>query len=162
MKKYVLVDTSYTPSYEDYLCDCEANLTQPRGENSEDYWDFVSSYQQMEWEDFLLNLEGSKTNKSYYWIITGKLGLWDGVKDIRPVKCDTLKEAILKCVEGLDSIKVEKKSNVIYITGVHHDGQNCFEIRALSNLGNDRFNRHSGHISINNKENIAKLPEYLF
>lgn len=162
MKKYTLVDTTYIRSYEDYVDNCEANKVQPQGEDSNDYWDFVSDCQQIEWDDFLLNLGHSKINTEYYWIISGSLGLWFGTRDIELVKCNTLEEAIRKCIGSCDDVIIEKEGNAVHVTGLHHDGRNHFEIRALSDLGNDRFNRHDGVISINNKENIAKLPEYLF
>lgn len=162
MKRYTLIDTTYIRSYEDYVDNCEVNEMQPQGENSNDYWDFVSDCQRIEWDDFLLNLGHSKINTAYYWVISGSLGLWFGTRDIELVKCDTLEEAIRKCIGSCDDVIIEKEGNAVYVTGLHHDGRNHFEIRALSDLGNDRFNRHDGVISINNKENIAKLPEYLF
>jgi hypothetical protein len=70
MKRYTLIDTTYG-SYEDYVDNCELNGVQPQGEDSNDYWYFVSDCRQMEWENFLLSLEHSKINTTYYWIISG-------------------------------------------------------------------------------------------
>lgn len=162
MKRYTLVDTTYIYSYEDYVDYCEFNEVQPQGEDSNDYLDFVSDSQQTDWDIFLLNLKYANINTEYYWIISGSLGLWYGTRDIELVRCDTLEDAIRKCAGYCDDVIVEKEGNVVYVTGLHHDGRNHFEIRALSELGNDRFNRHDGVISINNRENTSKLPEYLF
>jgi hypothetical protein len=161
MKTQILLDTTFIPTYEMYVEFCEDNDKVPQNEESNDYWDFVEFEREIEVNDFFINLNGSKVNNNHYWVITGSLGLWDGRKEIALVKCDTLFDAILKCVNSCDDFVVEKCGNKVCVTAMHHDGRNYFEIRALSDIGNDRFNR-LGNISLNNRENLAKLEKYLF
>lgn len=158
---YILLDTTITPDYEMYVEYCEMNEIIPQDENTEDYWDFVAHIRELDILDFFDNLKYSKENNSHYWIISGTLGLWNGVKEIEMVKCETLTDAINMCSNGCDDFIIEKCGNKICVTGLHHDGRNYFEIMALSDLGNERFNKN-GKISLNNKENLSKLPIYLF
>lgn len=61
-------------------------------------------------------------------VITGELGLWNGIHEIRPVEDITLKEAIEKCGRDADDIAIyaAKDNSYFYIEAYHHDGTNCF------------------------------------
>lgn len=61
--------------------------------------------------------------------ITGKLGLWDGVHEIEPVKCSTFYEAVIRCIGNCDDFEVIKTGNkTIHVNAYHHDGCNRFKI----------------------------------
>lgn len=61
--------------------------------------------------------------------ITGTLGLWNGVHEIIPVECNTISEAIDKCI-GRDTNDIIFKTDDkdYYIDCYHHDGVNKFKI----------------------------------
>lgn len=158
IKEQILYDSMREISYDEYVEDCELNDIEPQGQESEDYYDFVSERQNLDFEIFFYNLN----SKNDYWIITGSVGLWCGRREIMPIMVYGLRESILKCFEKCDDVKVVKRGNVIKVDVSHHDGTDYFEIRALTELGKERYERHDGEISINNRENIKKLPEYLF
>ena len=95
-------------------------------------------------------------------VIVGSLGLWYGRRDITPTKCENFADAIYKCMGGCAEIQeVVKKGNRIDVTTAHHDGRNYYSIFFLTEIGADRLDRN-GTISVNNRENIMKLPEYLW
>lgn len=161
MKTQVLLDTTYIPSYEEYVEYCEENESVPQGKNSHDYWDFVYRERECECDDLLGNLKYSKVNNDYHWVISGTLGLWNGRREVYQTLVDNLESAIRQCAGECDYIVVKKRGSVIYISAMHHDGTNSFEIRALTDVGRDRLERN-GTISLNNRENIVTLPKYLF
>lgn len=161
MKEQLLLDTTYIPTYDEYVEWCEYNEITPEEEDSDDYWDFVSRTQEIEAHDFFLNVEDSILNSLCYWLITGSLGLWYGVRDIDMTYEKTLADAIKRCMCSCDDAIIKKRGSVIYVSGLHHDGRNHFEIRALSDIGLDRLERN-GEISIKNRQNFVTLPKYLY
>lgn len=161
MKKYLLCDTTREVEYSEYLDFCECNELEPMGEESADFYDFCAEEREREWDDFIANIEYSSAN-DYYWIITGSLGLWDGRHDIYPTIEPSLEKAVNACFgRSIMDISIEKRGSVLYVCAYHHDGRNYFELRALTDLGVERFERN-GEISLNNRQNIRKLPEFLF
>ena len=87
--------------------------------------------------------------------------MWFGERDIDMTHEKTLADAIKRCIGSCDDVIIKKRGSVIYVTGLHHDGRNHFEIRALSDIGIDRLERN-GKISIKNRQNFVTLPKYLF
>lgn len=158
IKEQVLYDSMREISYDEYVEYCKENDIEQQGQDSEEYYDFVSEQRNLEFEYLYYNSESN----SDYWIITGSVGLWCGRRGIMPTMVYGLWESISKCLGRCDDLKVVKRGNVIEVVAYHHDGRNHFEIRALTELGQERYERHDGEISINNRENIKKLPEYLF
>lgn len=148
------LDTTRTPSYEEYIEWCELNETEPQGENSNDYWDYVDNTHELDCGDFW-------ENHQYYWLVSGTLGLWFGTRDIYQTMFNSLEDAIKKCLGDCNDAIIKKRGSVMYVTGLHHDGRNNFEIRALTDLGAERFER-LGSISLRNRENIITLPKYLY
>lgn len=137
MKKYptyTLIDTSYIPTYEEYVEDCSSRGVEPQGENSSDYWNFVAEYHVYDWDDLKSNLKHSKEANAPV-LITGKLGLWDGIHTIYPMKWNSLIGAIQRCANSADNIKVEADCGVIHVYAYHHDGINKFDIYKLSKKG---------------------------
>lgn len=161
MKRIILLDTTFMPSYDEYVDYCEVNEVIPQPEDSEAYWDYVNEARYWEVEDFEVNLRHCKENDAHYWVISGVVGLWYGSRDIVQTMENSLLDAICKCWGGCDDVIVEKLGSVIYVTAMHHDGRNKFEIRALSGKGAERLNR-LGEVSLTNRENIVTLPKYLY
>ena len=102
------------------------------GLEDDDYdtlWDIIN-------EDLDLRFDNSYENKQY--VVTGSLGLWDGrhygyFEDV----FDSLREAINKCWEDTEDIKIYEENGHLYVCGYHHDGRNYFEIRELTQKGID-------------------------
>lgn len=161
MKEQLLLDTTYIPTYDEYVELCVDISVEPHPEDSDDYWDYADRTRAMNMSDFFSNLEYVELNTQYYWLITGTLGLWYGVRDIDMTLEKTLVDAINRCIGSCYDAIIKKRGSVIYVTGLHHDGRNHFEIRALSDIGLDRFERN-GDVSIKNRQNFVTLPKYLF
>jgi hypothetical protein len=133
---YTLCDTSYIPTYEEYKEWCEICDAEEVGEeNSTEYWDFVARQREAEYSDLMGNLKYSDQAKEPV-VITGTLGLWNGEKTIYPVRVDSLKDAIERCIgnDG-DDVKIELKDGVINVYAMHHDGTNHFMIYKLTKKG---------------------------
>lgn len=167
MKKYptyTLIDTSYIPTYEEYVEDCSSRDVEPQGENSSDYWDFVAEYHVYDWDDFKSNLKYSKEANAPV-LVSGKLGLWDGTHTIYPMKCDSLIDAIQKCANSADNIKVEVDCGVIHVYAYHHDGVNNFDIHKISKKGLkviDNWRNGRSETEEIKKYWISKFNGYLF
>lgn len=66
--------------------------------------------------------------------VTGILGLWDGKHTIRPKVYDNLREALADCWEDLNIIAEDGYGNLI-VSAYHHDGQNKFIIKKVTDKG---------------------------
>lgn len=70
-------------------------------------------------------------------VISGKLGLWDGVHEIQPVECNTIREAIYKClgrdceILSYDDVYYDEQEDAVIVNAHHHDGTNKFKISRL-------------------------------
>lgn len=134
--EYTILTTDNGLTYEDYIDWCECNETEPKGRNSEEYFDFLYETDAMYYEDDRIDLKYSKLNERSF-IIDGSLGLWDGRREIKPVICNGLLNAIDKCIGSCDAVdvKLNTKDGVIYVKAPHHDGTNCFTLRLLNKNG---------------------------
>ena len=157
----VLCDTTREVSYYEYLDYCESNEIEPQGADSRDYYEYCAKAQNWEWEDFMENLP-YMFGSDCYWLITGSIGRWNGRYDVCPTMEKSLEDAIRSCI-GRDTmdIKVKREGHTIIVVGLHHDGRNYFELHALTDKGVERFERH-GEVSLSNKENVQKLPAFLW
>lgn len=66
--------------------------------------------------------------------VQGVLGLWNGKHKITPKRFDNLREAILACMEDYNIIAEDSYGNLI-ISAYHHDGQNLFKIKKVTDKG---------------------------
>ena len=66
--------------------------------------------------------------------VQGILGLWDGKHKIMPKEFDNLREAILACLEDYNIIAEDSYGNLI-VSAYHHDGQNLFKIKKVTDKG---------------------------
>ena len=66
--------------------------------------------------------------------VQGVLGLWNGKHKIIPKKFDNLRKAILACLEDYNIIAEDSYGNLI-VSAYHHDGQNLFKIKKVTNKG---------------------------
>lgn len=161
IKEQILCDTTSIIDYDVYIEHCEINDLTPQGEDSEDFYRVNEWYRSADWENLLTDLRYSKVN-NYKWVVSGTLGLWNGRHEIVPKLFNNLIDALNACFGKCDDIIITKSHSVIKVTALHHDGRNYFELRALSDLGEERANKYDGNISFKNKENLRTLDKWLF
>ena len=120
--------------YEEYVAECKDNGLKPGSSDSQKYYDWVDMYVRSYWED---DLENIKTCKEYNVpvTITGELGLWDGRHEIEPVEMNSVYDAVMRCI-GRDASYVTAyfDDGKITVNVHHHDGCNCFTIKAKERL----------------------------
>lgn len=133
---FVLVDTDPCQfEYESYEEYCKDNDIEPQGEGSDDFWDWC--YEEAE-ENFNCDMDNIESCKEYNvpCAISGTLGLWWGHPSIKAERCESVYDAINKCRLNCDHqmlVKYVDGEIVVYVS--HHDGENCFTIKALSKKG---------------------------
>ena len=159
-KPYVLFDSHEVRSYDEYLEFCEMNNIEPQGEDSAHYYDIVGELQSLDYDDLMTNIKYSVYNRQK-WAVEGMLGLWNGHVEIVPKVFDNLLDAISACVHKCDYIKITKRFSTIEVEAIHHDGTNRFTLKCLSDLGEIRYG-NNGQVSLNNRENLMTLPQWLF
>ena len=161
-----LIGTNYCTdfyTYESYVEYCKANETEPEGEDSQDYWDYVSMMEQQDYEDFFGNLKYAKADKGNY-IVTFDLGLWNGhrkgyVEEVFGNLTDAIKEC-MNSSRDYNDYKVEYEDGMLRFHGLHHDGTNVMEIRLLSKKGERALldpQEPDWEKAINNKVNFKIL-----
>jgi hypothetical protein len=119
---------------EDYEEWCEDMGIEP-GDDS-DFFDWCAEETQNNYECDMDNIE-------HCWeynvpvAVTGTLGLWWGHPFIKAERFESVADAIHSCIERSDSydVLVEYNDGVITVNCYHHDGCNCFIIKALSKKG---------------------------
>lgn len=161
-KKQVLYSTQKEEQLirEYYLDFCNDNEIEPQSENSDEYENYVANELTADYECFMEDIK--MCNFSHCaCIIEGKVGAWNGKHSILPVFCETLVEAIQKCMDNMDDVTITKNSSRIEVESHHRDGTNYFTIYILSPLGEDRY-RRNGSVSMRNNANILTLPDSLF
>jgi hypothetical protein len=156
-----LLDTYNTVhlNYSEYKDWCELNKIMPKSEYSEAFYKWMADEIENEIEAFFINLKHSKFNLPC--IVAGSVGRWNGRFDIEQTYFADLESAIRACGGHCDDIIVKQNHSCIEVTGIHHDGRNSFEIRLLTDLGQERWGRN-GKVSLNNRENVVTLPKYLW
>ena len=139
--KRIIIGTNYCTdfyNYASYVEHCQANEIEPEGENSKDYWDYVSMMEQLDYEDFFRNLKYAKADKGNY-VVTFDLGLWDGhMKGYIEEVFDNLTDAIKECMNSsrdYNDHKIEYEDGMLNFHDLHHDGTNIMNIRLLSKKG---------------------------
>lgn len=114
-------------TYSDYLEYCKENDLQPAPENSDIYFYWLNETTGFYTDDFFTNLEYTRFNDEIITIM-GSCGTWRGRRDIQPVKCNGLTEAIKKCWGSCDDLKVTLNKGVLEVAALHHDGTNYFKL----------------------------------
>ena len=123
---------------EDYIDFCEANdIEAGVGDYfDEGFRDWCAEETQANYEADICNIE---TCREYNVpvVLTGTLGLWWGHPEIKPERFENVADAIRRCIDGSDGheVFVEYNDGVINVEAYHHDGCNCFTIKALSKKG---------------------------
>ena len=126
-------------TYDEYLDFCEANDIEPGSDTSLEFYDWCAEEANINWEDDMCCIKACK-EYGVPVLITGTLGLWWGRPEIEPVRQESVYEAIQKCMGGADTVTVEWEDGQINVYAGHHDGCNCFTIKALSKKGQAKQN----------------------
>lgn len=143
MKKEIVNTTYYDSmawmdySYEDYLEWCEEMDEEPAEDESSEFYDWCQRTNELDWDDFKANMKYS-AYANVPCMITGALGLWWGRPTINPVKCNSIVEAVEKCIGSCDDAEIKLEDGHIEVLAKHHDGTNVFEIHILSKKGIER------------------------
>lgn len=99
------------------------------------------------------------------YIITGDIGLWDGVrKDVHhPRIFDSIAEAIIEANDGFNGyITVsEGKYGKLLLDICHHDGNNHLEIRELTKLGEEMDSNYKSVREIINRKGSTRNVRFL-
>ena len=114
---------------DDYLDYCNCNDVEAEDEIPD--W-YISRKLDDEWcglVDKLINEYDTEC------VLVGSLGLWWGSPTIVPQRFDNVFNAITKCIENMDYVKVSIVNGHFEIKALHHDGTNEFEIHILNKLG---------------------------
>jgi len=147
--KRKIINTTYFDSfwyldfpYTEYVEMCEECEWPVHEENSNGYWQDITEMTERDWDDFNGNMKYGPYKDSPC-MITGHLGLWNGRPTIVPVLCDSILEAVKKCVSGrdIDDWEVKTEDGHVSVLAHHHDGTNCFEIHLLSKKGEREVKR---------------------
>ena len=108
-------------------------------------------------EDFMENLRYSNIAQRAC-VITGRLGLWDGSPEIVPTVCETMADAIYKCVNKCDECRISQHASTIIVEGFHRDGTNRFEIHVLNEKGR---NADDSRCNLSSRGYHLTLKDYL-
>lgn len=82
--------------------------------------------------NILLNAYDEKHTNAKY-IVVGSLGLWYGRRAIKNASFTSLKNAVFKCFEDVNTVYFFNNAATIQIDAAHHDGVNRFKIYKLVN-----------------------------
>jgi hypothetical protein len=135
--RFVLVDTDpFQFEYESYEDWCDINDEEPQGEDSEDFYNWCEEESANQFNEDMDNIRCCK-EYNVPCLINGSLGLWWGKPTIAPVRCESVYDAVKKCMDGNYDKQVEVAYNdgKIEVKVAHHDGTNVFTITALSKKG---------------------------
>ena len=123
-------------TYEEYEDFCEGNGIEPESDTSVEFYEWCAEETAHNWD---CDMDNIKSCKEYNVpvVITGTLGLWWGHPEIEPERKESVYDAILRCVGHSDIhwATVMYDDGVITVEAYHHDGCNCFTIKALSKKG---------------------------
>jgi hypothetical protein len=90
-------------------------------EENEDFWEWANRCVNDDFDDLIDNIKYGKFNTECY--ITGSVGLWYGRREIAKTDCDTLIDAINKCINGQDDFEIYADGHAIYVNSYNHDSQ---------------------------------------
>jgi len=137
------------------------NKWQTKNDIPVDYvWNAVYSHSQDEYTDFTDELD--RYLNCGVFLIQGVCGRWNG-----PVDCGRFVRNyndIRSGIEHLDYIKFYDRNGHFYIEGSHHDGNDKYELKQLTDKGIALAERHwfaqdrALHNKIMQNSNYSKLP----
>lgn len=101
-------------------------------------WDEIDFQDRMQWDN--VNYELDTLFKKNVYLLTGTCGRWygptQGGKFIHSVN------DLLSCIGHLDYIRIYDKNGHLYIHGSHHDGDDDYELKRLTQKGYELANNN--------------------
>ena len=131
----------YDEMYQCYVECCEENDNEIHDKNSNEFHDWL--YQEIDicWDDLMLNINYDDDGKQEC-VVLGSVGRWYGRIEINAMKFDNLEKAIMACVDKTDFQVITEEKGVVYVTAIHHDSHNSFEIHKLNKKGRNVLNEN--------------------
>lgn len=100
-----------------------------------------------------------------YYIVTGSIGLWDGIREGAYLPCayDSILSAITASNRGFNGYITisEGKYGKLLLDICHHDGNNHLEIKELSKLGIEMYNNNIDIGSILKRKGTTKNIKFI-
>ena len=127
-------------------------------------FEFVDEFDKQDYFDCLFDLNIPSDKQYKRFVVCGTVGLWDGRRSGHYEEIfDNIKDAVLKCNDGFDGyIRVfEGKYGRLYVEVAHHDGNNCLEIRELTNLGEELENNWYSVEDILNRKGATRNVKFM-
>lgn len=123
-----LASTSDEFEYADYLEWCDVNGVEPRGEESDHFYQWCQEEALTYYSEDLAQLKASRHLQGPV-VVTGRVGRWNGAFDIVPEVFDSFAVAWAKMM-GRDTLDVDVTydTQCIHVTGRHHDASNFFDV----------------------------------
>ncbi|MCD8084437.1 MAG: hypothetical protein LUE86_13255 [Clostridiales bacterium] len=118
----------YHEDAEDYLCRVSENFSE------NDVWEEVVAMDQDNWETEKERLEIFFQEKSEKWVLTGVVELWHG-KYRSAFFFESFDEMMKKAGKDCDYFRFYDENGHLYLTCSHHEGTNCYEIKAVTPEG---------------------------
>lgn len=155
---------------EGYEFDAERNVALQNGDVISDCYGWVRACEETDCDEFIHNLRMMK-KYDCPCIVTGHFdSVYPDFYGSNPARVlavnpiDNLSDAIFKCTNNRDYIKVTVKDNVIYVTACHHDGTDYYEIRlcAKSAYPTIKNGRKTDEEILANKKNFIRPYWNLF
>ena len=108
---------------------CEANGIEVPEENSNEWWDIINHYDEMDSQDFWGYVKEFDRIRGTKVVIHGRLGLWDGPRYVG-ANTDDLYGAVSRCIaRDIDVVRAyEDEKGNFFLNCIHHDGTNHFRI----------------------------------
>ena len=101
-------------------------------------WQEINDQNNADWEYFSEHLK--KLLEEHYFLITGTCGRWNG-----PAECGNFikdYDDFAAFIRHLDYLKIHELNGHLYISGYHHDGHDCYEMKKLTKRGVEYADRH--------------------
>lgn len=127
-------DINYDDFYLDYVAWCKDNDREPDTRESQYFYNYVYSSLDTEWDDLMLNIKYDNDCQEEC-VVLGSVGRWYGRIEINAMKFDNLEKAIMACIDKTDFQLITEEKGVVYVTAIHHDSHNSFEIHKLNKKG---------------------------
>lgn len=124
--------------YNNYADDAKENLAEDGIENPSDdeLWDLINFLDSCDWEEVKEDLDNFFSEGT--WIMTGTVGRWNGIYDSGIMFTD-FDSAFSMATKDCDYISLYDENGHLYLTCSHHDGDNMFEIKRLTEKGEKYF-----------------------
>lgn len=112
--------------------------------------EFIDDNLDADLNDLFANLKYSKWNDCPC-VIVGHAGLWNGNREIVPMRAETLSDALRTAMQGNYQFyaEVTMQDGYITVSKHHHDGTNVYDIHLLNAKGR----------KVNHKENAERLSD---